>query len=159
MGGAGPPSGRSGGAQGRTLGIDYGRKRVGVALSDGLGAVAHPLEVIEAGPGLLPALAGLVRKHEAARVVVGLPTSLDGVERASARAARVFAGEIEALLGVEVVMYDERFTSKIAEQALAAGGVPRSERRARVDKAAAAVMLQGYLDRRSRSAGGGGGAP
>ena len=56
-------------------------------------------------------------------------------------------------------MYDERFTSKIAEQALAAGGVPRSERRARVDKAAAAVMLQGYLDRWPRSARGGGRAP
>lgn len=159
MDGASPPGGRSGGARGRTMGIDYGHKRVGVALSDGLGVVAHPLEVIEAGPGLLPALAGLVREHEVARVVVGLPTSLDGVERAAAEAARVFAGEVEAELEVEVVMYDERFTSKIAEQALAAGGVPRSERRARVDKAAAAVMLQGYLDRWPRSARGGGRAP
>lgn len=158
MDGARPPGGRSG-ARGRTMGIDYGHKRVGVALSDGLGVVAHPLEVIEAGPGLLPALAGLVREHEVARVVVGLPTSLDGVERAAAEAARVFAGEVEAELEVEVVMYDERFTSKIAEQALAAGGVPRSERRARVDKAAAAVMLQGYLDRRPRPSRGGGRAP
>ena len=159
MGGGSLPSGRPGGARGRTLGVDYGRKRVGVALSDGLGAVAHPLEVIEAGPGLMRRLAGLVQEHEVARVVVGLPTSLDGAEHASARAARVFAGEVGAALEVEVVMYDERFTSKIAEQALAAGGVPRSERRARVDKAAAAVMLQGYLDRRSQPVRGGGGAP
>lgn len=84
---------------------------------------------------------------------------MDGAEHSSARAARVFAGEVDAALEVEVVMYDERFTSKIAEQALAAGGVPRSERRARVDKAAAAVMLQGYLDRRSQPARGEGSAP
>lgn len=159
MGGGTLPSTGPGGARGRTMGIDYGRRRVGVALSDGLGAVAHPLEVIEAGPGLMRRLAGLVREHEVARVVVGLPTSLDGAEHASAEAARVFAGEAAAALEVEVVMYDERFTTKIAEQALAAGGVPRSERRARVDKAAAAVMLQGYLDRRSRSARGGGRTP
>lgn len=153
MGGCGSPdAGRSDAVRGRTMGIDYGHKRVGVALSDGLGIAAHPLEVIEAGAGLMPRLAGLAQEHEVAEVVVGLPTSLDGAEHASARAARAFARRVEALLEVEVVMYDERFTSRLAERVLTAGGVSRSERRARVDKAAAAAMLQGYLDRRARQA-------
>lgn len=153
MGGCGSPDdGRSDAVRGRIMGIDYGHKRVGVALSDGLGVAAHPVEVIEAGAGLMPRLAGLMQEHEVAEVVVGLPVSLDGAEHASARAARAFARRVEAQLEVEVVMYDERFTSRIAERVLTAGGVSRSEQRARVDKAAAAAMLQGYLDRRARQA-------
>ena len=155
MGGRPVPGNRpGGGAVGRTLGVDHGRRRVGVALSDGLGISAHPLEVIDMGPGVEERLADLVRENGVARVVVGLPVSLDGVERASAREARGFAERVRSRLEVEVVMYDERFTSKIAERILVGEGVSRSERRARVDGAAAAVMLQGYLDRRVNEAGG-----
>ena len=92
------------------MGVDYGRKRVGIALSDGLGIAAHPYEVLEAGPGLEGRLAELVDHNEVTTVVVGLPTSLDGSERSSAKLARRFAARIGALLDIDVVLYDERFT-------------------------------------------------
>ena len=132
------------------MGVDYGHKRVGIALSDGLGIAAHPFDVLEAGAGLQRRLAALVSEHDVTRVVIGLPVSLDGSERASARGARRFAERVGASLDVEVVLYDERFTSRIAEGVLIAAGTSRAGRRSRVDKVAAAVMLQGYLDRRAR---------
>ena len=142
--------GRTGRPAGRTMGIDYGRKRVGIALSDSLGISAHPFEVLEAGPGLEGRLAGLANEHDVTRVVIGLPTSLDGSEQAAAKDARRFAHRVGAFLDVEVVLYDERFTSRIAERVLIAAGISRIGRRSRVDKVAAAVMLQGYLDREAR---------
>ncbi len=139
--------GRTGGPGGRVMGIDYGRKRVGIALSDGLRIAAHPYEVLESGPRLEDRLAEMVNHNEVTTVVVGLPTSLDGTERSSAKLARRFADRIGALLDIDVVLYDERFTSKIAERVLIEAGTSRAGRRSRVDKVAAAVMLQGYLDR------------
>lgn len=134
---------------GRALGIDYGRRRVGVALSDALGIAAYPLEVLAEGPALESRLTALVDEHGVVEVVVGLPTSLDGSEGASARAARSFAERVTAVLDVGVVLYDERFTSKIARRVLIEGGASRAGRRAPVDGMAAAVMLQGFLDRRA----------
>lgn len=131
---------------GRIMGIDHGSRRVGVALSDSLGIAAHPFEVIETGPGLDRRLVDLVRSEDVIRVVVGLPVSLDGSEQAAARRARRFADRIRSLAGVEVVLYDERLTTRIAEGVLVAAGASRAKRRRRVDKVAAAVMLQGYLD-------------
>lgn len=139
---------RDGRSGGRTLGIDYGHKRIGVALSDGLGIAAHPFTVLQAGANAGPRLAELVREHHVERVVVGLPRSLDGSEREAARRARHFAERLEALVDIEVVMYDERLTSRIAEGVLLSAGTSRAGRRGKVDKVAAAVMLQGYLDRR-----------
>ena len=145
---AGQPA-RAGRSGGRTLGIDYGHKRIGVALSDGLGIAAHPFAVLAAGANAGPRLAELVRTHDVERVVVGLPRSLDGSEGEAARSARHFAEKLEARLDVEIVMYDERLTSRIAEDVLLSAGTSRAGRRRKVDKVAAAVMLQGYLDRRS----------
>ena len=142
--------GLTGRPEGRTMGIDYGHKRVGIALSDGLGMAAYPCEVLAAGPGLETRLVELAHENGVTRVVIGLPVSLDGSEGASAKDARRFAERVSALLDVEVVMYDERFTSKIAERVLLEAGTSRTGRRSRVDKVAAAVMLQGYLDRRTR---------
>lgn len=139
---------------GRVLGIDYGRRRVGLALSDGLGIAAHPLEVVAEGPELESRLTALVDAHAVVKVVVGLPISLDGTERASARAARSFAERMASVLDVGVILYDERFTSKMARRALIETGASRSARRAPVDGMAAAVMLQGFLDRRARERAG-----
>lgn len=134
------------------MGIDYGHKRIGVALSDGLGIAAHPLVVLDAGPRVGVEVAEMVHEYCVERVVIGLPRSLDGSEGAAARDARGFAERLEGLLDVEVVMYDERFTSRIAEGVLVAAGTSRAGRRRMVDKVAAAVMLQGYLDRRTHDA-------
>lgn len=135
----------------RIMGIDYGSRRVGVALSDRLGIAAHPFEVIEVGPGLHRQLADLVGSEDVDKVVVGLPVSLDGTEQAAARRTRRFVDRLRPLVGVEVVLYDERLTTRIAEGVLVAAGTSRSKRRRRVDKVAAAVMLQGYLDRHART--------
>ena len=139
---------------GRALGIDYGRRRVGLALSDGLGIAAHPLEVAAEGPDLESRMVALVDEHDVVEVVVGLPTSLDGTERAAAQAARSFAERVASVLDVRVVLYDERFTSKMARRLLIETGASRTARRAPVDGMAAAVMLQGFLDRRARERAG-----
>ncbi|MDE0642682.1 MAG: Holliday junction resolvase RuvX [Acidimicrobiia bacterium] len=141
--------------RGRIMGIDYGHRRVGVALSDGLGLAAHPHEVIETGPKLFSRLEDLIRSEQVTRVVIGLPISLDGTEQAAARRARRFAEQIRRRWeGLEVLLYDEKLTTRIADDALLASGLSRRKRRHRVDKVAAAVMLQGYLDHQSRVSAG-----
>jgi len=129
----------------RVLGIDYGTKRVGLAISDGLGLTARPLDVVERG-GLADALRRLDDEHHIDRVVVGLPTALSGNEGVSAQGARELGSQVEDLLGVEVVYVDERFTSRLAESALLESGMKRRERKVTVDKVAAAIILQTYLD-------------
>lgn len=129
----------------RILGIDYGTKRIGLALSDGLGMTARPLEVIDR-KDLVGALQRLDDEYGIDRVVVGLPTSLSGNEGPSAEGARLLGGEVQGLLGVDVEFVDERYTSRLAEGALLESGMTRRDRRNTVDKVAAAIILQTYLD-------------
>ncbi|MFZ0626609.1 MAG: Holliday junction resolvase RuvX [Acidimicrobiia bacterium] len=129
----------------RHLGVDYGSRRVGLAISDGLGLIAHPLAVVGAADAVSE-IARLVAEEEVRTIVVGLPTGLGGTEGASAEGARALAEELGTLDGVDVVLLDERFTSRIAEQTLLDQGVKRRERRAIVDKVAASILLQEYLD-------------
>jgi putative Holliday junction resolvase len=134
----------------RLLGLDVGEKRVGAALSDELGVAAQPLEVIEAGRSFaraLPRIRELVALHGVGRIVVGLPLAMGGGGRgASARLARELGARLASELGVEVVYVDERFTTAQAERVLVSAGVRRERRRGVVDKVAAALILQAYLD-------------
>ncbi len=130
---------------GRLLGLDYGTKRVGVAISDSSRLIASPYAVIEAASAL-SALEEILEEEEVDALVVGLPVSLSGQEGASAAAARSFGREVADSTGLEVVFVDERFTTKVAEDALIAGGMRRAKRRDIRDKMAATVMLQGHLD-------------
>lgn len=131
----------------RVLGLDYGERRVGVAVSDGLGLTAQPHSVIDlARMDLGEALAEIIVEYEIKRVVVGLPVSLSGSEGEVAARARAFGTEVADLTGLEVEMYDERFTSVEAERVLLDAGTRRSRRKSVRDKLAASVMLQGYLD-------------
>ncbi len=116
-----------------------------MAISDGLGLISHPLAVLDA-PKAVDEIARIVSDQEVGIIVVGLPTGLGGGEGASAQGARDLAAELGTLNGVEVVLYDERFTSKMANQTLLDQGVKRRERRAAVDKVAASILLQDYLD-------------
>lgn len=129
----------------RILGVDYGTKRIGLAISDGIGLTARPLDVVSrrALPGMLE---GLAREYDIGLVVVGLPTGLGGDEGASATGARQLGTEIGETIGVEVVYVDERFTSRMAESALLESGMKRRDRKETVDKVAAAIILQTYLD-------------
>lgn len=131
----------------RYLGVDYGTKRIGLAISDELGLTASPLEVVTR-----TALAGALRRidseHSLHAVVVGMPTALRGHEGASAEGARQLGEEIGSLLGVEVEYVDERFTSRMADSTLLEAGMKRRDRKETVDKVAAAIILQTFLDSR-----------
>jgi putative Holliday junction resolvase len=129
----------------RSLGIDYGTKRVGLALSDPLGLTARPLAVVPRSK-IVEEVLSLVKEQEVGTIVVGLPTGLGGDEGMSASEARKLADELAAATGVDVVLRDERYTSRMAESALLESGMKRRERRESVDKVAAAIILQDYLD-------------
>lgn len=129
----------------RYLGVDCGSKRVGLAVSDAAGILASPLEVVARAEA--PALvAALVEELGIGGLVVGLPTGLSGGEGRSAEEARALGAELAAATGLPVQFVDERFSSRLAEDALIETGMRRRRRRATVDKVAAAVILQGFLD-------------
>lgn len=132
--------------------MDLGARRIGIAVSDDAGAVALPRPYIERGSTRdqdHDAIARVVEEVGARVVVVGLPRSLDGRLGAAARAAQ---DEVQALArrleGVHVETHDERFTTVLAHAALADAGRSARDRRKRVDSAAAAVLLQSWLDSR-----------
>lgn len=129
----------------RYLGVDPGTKRVGLAVSDATGLLATPLEVV-GRPGAVKRIAELATEHEIGALVVGLPTALSGEEGGSAQDARELGGELGAETGLPVIFVDERFTSRIADEALIERGMKRRKRRQEVDRAAAALLLQGFLD-------------
>lgn len=131
----------------KVIGIDLGSRRIGVALSAGL--LATPYEVVERGRDHAAdhaRIAALVEETGAERVVVGLPYSLDGSKGPAARLVEAELPELEAALPVPVETYDERFTTVTAHQSLQAGKMKADARRRVVDKVAAAVMLQSWLD-------------
>ena len=133
----------------RALGIDVGERRIGVALSDHLGFLAAPLRAVEVRGRPERAreeLAAIARKEGVEIVVVGLPLSLNGEEGPQARAVRAFAARLAPLLDVPIAFWDERFTTAEAERTMIDRRMKREERRARIDAAAAAIMLQGFLD-------------
>ncbi len=134
----------------RFLGLDPGERRIGVALSDAIGIIASPHVVLDRRTtDVLEAIRGICTEYEVTTIVVGLPTSLSGEEGAAAEKARFFGNQIGEATGYEIVFFDERFTTVQAESALLEGGVSRRRRREKIDMVAAAVMLQGYLDRRT----------
>ena len=132
--------------KGRALGLDFGHKRVGVAISDELWIAAHALTVLPRGEA--PArVADLVQEYGVTQIVIGLPTTLSGQEGRSAIAARQFGDEIEEATGLAITWVDERFTSKDAERVMLEAGTRRRVRRTNLDRVAAAVILQSFLDR------------
>ncbi len=132
------------------MAVDPGSKRVGLALSDPTATIAQALATVPAEPaGTLAArLAQMAHRHEAERIVVGLPRRLDGTRGPEAVAAKELADAIRGASGLPVELVDERLTTVAAERALIADGVRREKRRLTVDRVAATLMLQAHLDRR-----------
>ncbi len=130
--------------------IDLGKARVGVAVSDELGLCAHPRPALDGGNRrvVLEALTALVREEGVKRFLVGMPLELDGREGPAARKALAFAQALADAAGVEVEMVDERLSTVEASRRLREGGVSARRAKPRVDGAAAAVLLQSWLDRR-----------
>ncbi len=136
----------------RALGIDLGSKRIGIAVSDISGTVASALTTVHRSSSRRhdhAEIAKLVRDEEAVLVVVGLPLSLDGTKGPAARSAETEANQLASVVGVPVTMYDERFTTVTAERGMLEAGLDARQRRKVVDKVAAAVMLQAWLDHRA----------
>ena len=129
------------------LGIDIGTVRVGLAVSDPDGLVAQPLEVVPRGTAT-DAIADRTRELEVGEVVVGIPLRMDGSHGPEADAAETFARTLEGLLDVPVARWDERLSTKEAERSMRAAGANSRKQRGVVDKVAAAMVLQSFLDSR-----------
>ena len=136
----------------RALGIDFGDRRIGLALSDPTGTLASPLTTLTYRTGKRPPVGEverIARESGVERLIVGLPLDLAGEETERCAAARKLGDALARRLGVLVEYVDERMTSVRAERLVRSSGLPRSERerKERVDAAAAALILQGWLDR------------
>ncbi len=134
-------------ADGRVIGLDLGDRRIGVALSDPARTVATPLEVIVRQGDVHGKIRRLVGEWEATAVVVGLPLSLDGKAGPAAKKALAEVDKLGATLGVPVETYDERLTTVSAERLMTDAGLDTRSQRKVVDKIAASILLQGWLDR------------
>ena len=137
----------------RVLGLDVGDVRIGVALSDETATIAGGLPTLaRVGPRKdVRAVVALVHEHEVEEVVVGLPRRLDGTLGPQAEKVQAFATELRQSVRVPVREWDERFTSVLATRTLIEGGVRRRDRKYSVDKVAAVLILQGFLDHRKRA--------
>lgn len=139
----------------RIMGLDYGSKTVGVAISDALLLTAQPVETIERTMEnklrkTLRRIEELCEVNEVTEIVLGLPKHMNGDEGARAEKTEEFKEMLENRTGLPVMLWDERLTTVEAERILIAGSVRRENRKKYIDKIAAAVILQSYLDMRSR---------
>lgn len=135
----------------RKLALDVGDVRIGIATSDIMGIIASGYEtyVRKGGAADYEYIAAFVKAHEVDEVVVGLPVNMDGTEGERAELTRAFAEELKPYLGdVPVRFQDERLTTVQAERMLIQGGVRREKRKKVIDKVAATLILQAYLDSR-----------
>ena len=138
----------------RALGIDLGSKRIGIAVSDRSGTIASPLVVLQRSGSLRrdhESIAKLVIEEEAEILVVGLPLNMNGTSGPAAQAAVKEAEALATVVGVPVITFDERRTTVTADRALMEARIGATARRKLVDKVAAAVLLQTWLDSRAAS--------
>ena len=138
----------------RALGLDVGERWIGVAVSDPEGTVAVPVTVVErkSEAEALGRIAALARDHEVDRIVVGMPRSLDGSLGKQAQAVQSFAEALKSRTDLPVVDWDERLSTLHAERMMVEAGVKRGKRKGRLDSVAAAIILQGFLDRQRNEA-------
>jgi len=130
------------------IGIDHGKKRVGIAKSDELGMFAHALCFFKAEPEeeLFRKIANLIDETKAEICVVGLPLQMDGSEGIAAQGVMAFVERMKAVVTIPIEAYDERLTTAEAMEYLRASGMSGKKKRKKVDALAAQIMLQGYID-------------
>ncbi|GGN97349.1 Holliday junction resolvase RuvX [Saccharibacillus kuerlensis] len=135
----------------KLLGLDYGDRRIGVAVSDAFGWTAQGIEVVQRREdgSHLKRIAELAALHEAEEVVVGLPKNMNGTIGSRGELCIEFADSLRELLGLPVHLWDERLTTVSAERTLLEADVSRKKRKQVVDKIAAGLILQNYLDSKS----------
>ncbi len=135
----------------RILAIDHGTVRMGIALSDELGMIAHPLAFIPAEPfsDFLAQLKVLLKEKEVQQVLIGMPRNMDGSYGPAALKVQEFAAVLKEAIVLPIKMWDERLTSTQANRFMAEAGTKKHARKGKVDGMAAAILLQSYLDRQS----------
>jgi len=139
----------------RILALDYGTKRIGVAMSDELKIIAQPLEYILREPfdACLARLKEILRERDVELILVGMPRNMDGSFGPSAEAVKEFVASLGEAFETPIKTWDERLTSTQANRVLLQGNVRRQERKQKVDQTAAAILLQSYLDSLPGSSG------
>ena len=132
----------------RILALDHGSKRIGIAVSDELKVIAQPLEFIAAEPfaDVLARLRELIRDKQVEIILVGMPRNMDGSYGPAALKVQAFVAALKGALTVAIRTWDERLTSAQANRVLIQGNVRRDKRKQNVDKMAAAILLQSFLD-------------
>jgi putative Holliday junction resolvase len=134
----------------KVLGLDVGTKTIGVAVSDELGWTAQGVETIRRRPNHpeddYARIKELIKSHNVSKIVIGLPKNMNGTIGPSGEACQNFAKEIERITGLSVILWDERLTTMAAERTLISADVSRKKRKQVIDKLAASIILQGYLD-------------
>jgi putative Holliday junction resolvase len=135
----------------RILALDHGTRRVGVAVSDELYLIAQPLEYIAPEPfaDFLARLKEILREKEVELILIGMPRNMDGSYGLAALKVQEFAAALKAAVTIPLKLWDERLTTTQAQKYLIEGGVRRNQRKEKVDKTAAAILLQSYLDSRT----------
>lgn len=138
----------------RIMGLDFGSRTVGVAVSDSLLITAQGLEIIRRKEEnklrqTLARIEELIEEYEIEEIVLGLPKNMNATEGVRAEITREFQEKLERRTGLPVVLWDERLTTVAADKTMMESGVRREKRKDYVDKIAATLILQGYLDRRS----------
>lgn len=138
----------------RVLGVDYGSQRVGLSLSDPLGIIAQPIEALKNDSSVFVHLQQLSARENVKLIVVGMPLNLKGQHAQKADEVQKFIELLKGATGIEVVVWDERFTTTMARQTMLTMGTKKKERRkkdGRIDSMAAAIILQGFLDHTKHS--------
>jgi putative Holliday junction resolvase len=138
----------------RVLGIDYGSRRIGLSLSDPLGIIAQPIESLKNDSSLFLLLQQISTRENIKLIVVGMPFNLKGQPAQKAGEVQKFIDVLRAALGIDVVTWDERFTTSIAHRTMVTMGTKKKERQkkdGRIDSMAAAIILQGFLDNTKHS--------
>jgi len=135
----------------RVMALDLGEKRIGIAVSDPAGIIAHPLDILPTHEVMdnAPAFSRLLEDYEIELLVVGLPVSLDGLEQAQAARIRSQAAHLETLYGLPLEFADERLSSSEAKRVLRQLGYSEKDMRGKTDKIAASIVLQTWLDSRA----------
>ncbi len=133
----------------RVLAIDFGERRIGLAISDELGIIASGIGILLNDGTAVAGIASLVSERGVARIIVGLPLTLSGERGTAVRMVEAFTTQLSAAISIPIELVDERFTSSLAQQAIRDMGVGKKKRqnKAKVDEIAAVILLQGYLAR------------
>ncbi len=133
----------------RIIGVDFGSRRIGIAISDPMNIIATGLCVIENSPNVIQKIEELIKKYDVNKIVVGMPLNLKGNKGIKAQEVNVFLKLLDQSLGIEIITLDERFSTKQAQITMREMNIKKNRLRKkdRIDAMAAAVILQNYLDK------------